>query len=170
MSNKIDLVRTVSKRLFIAIFVLVIIFFVTLIVTITATNLPSSSVLLVFIVGQLGGYVGVQRRVKKLNTDDLELLATSWIYTILSPMVGGILAVVLYTIFASELITGQLFPVFEPDSGASEMHNIKLLFAYHCVSYIDYAKLMVWSFIAGFTEKFVVNVIGTFTTKENEKG
>jgi hypothetical protein len=169
MPGKIDLVRAVSKRLFIAIFVLVIVFFTTLVVTISATNLPSSTVLLVFIVGQAGGYVGLQRRIKKLNTEDLELLSTSWIYTILSPLVGGILAVVLYMIFASELITGQLFPAFEPDSGTAEIHNIKLLFAYHCVSYIDYAKLMVWSFIAGFTEKLVVNVIGTFTTKELEK-
>jgi uncharacterized protein involved in exopolysaccharide biosynthesis len=47
MPGKIDLVRAVSKRLFIAIFVLVIVFFTTLVVTISATNLPSSTVLLV---------------------------------------------------------------------------------------------------------------------------
>jgi len=76
--------------------------------------------------------------------------------------------VVLYMIFASELITGQLFPAFEPDKGSEALQNVKLLFAYHCVSYVDYAKLMVWSFIAGFSEKVVINVIGTFSTKSEK--
>jgi hypothetical protein len=168
MSDNVALVRAVSKRLFLAILVLVIIFFGTLIVTLMSTNLPSSTILLVFIAGQSGGYVALQRRIKKLSAEDLELLATSWIYTILSPLIGGILAVVLYMIFASELITGQLFPAFEPDKGSEALQNVKLLFAYHCVSYVDYAKLMVWSFIAGFSEKVVINVIGTFSTKSEK--
>jgi hypothetical protein len=31
------------------------------------------------------------------------------------------------------------------------------------VTYKDYAKLIFWSFVAGFSEKFAVDVIGGFT-------
>ena len=166
--NSIELVRKVSNRLFLAMGVLIAVFLVAVLVTLSNAGLPSSTLLLVFLAGQFGGYVSLQRRVKKLNEDDLELVATSWIYTALSPLVGGILAVVLYMVFVSELVTGQLFPSFEPDANAGNTHDIRMLFAHHGAGYVDYAKLMVWSFIAGFSEKFVINVIGTFTTEEGD--
>ena len=62
-----------------------------------------------------------------------------------------------------------IIPLFRTRPVGNGAKNIRMLFAYHGVSYVDYAKLMVWSFIAGFSEKLVVNVIGTFTTKEGEK-
>jgi hypothetical protein len=166
--GRIELVRVVSKRLLVAMLVLLAAILAVLLATAAKVGVPSLTLLLVFLAGQVGGYVGLQRRVKTMSLEDLELLATSWVYTVLSPLVGGILAIALYLVFVSELVTGQLFPVFEADSGASEIESIKALFSQHGHSYVDYAKLMVWSFIAGYSERFVVNVISSFSGNKEE--
>ena len=166
--GRVELVRVVSKRLLAAMLVLLAVILAALLVTIAKVEVPSLTLLLVFVAGQVGGYVGLQRRVKTMSPEDLELLATSWVYTVLSPLVGGILAIALYLVFVSELVTGHLFPVFEADSGASDTESIRMVFAQHGQSYVDYAKLMVWSFIAGYSERFVVNVISSFTGNEAE--
>ena len=164
--GRVELVRVVSKRLLVAMLVLLTAVLAAIVVTVTKIEAPSTTLLLVFLAGQVGGYVGLQGRVKTMSLEDLGLLATSWVYTVLSPLVGGILAVALYLIFVSELITGHLFPVFQPDTGAPDTESIKMLFAHHGQSYVDYAKLMVWSFIAGYSERFVINVISSFTTND----
>ena len=166
--ERIDLVRGVSRRLLLAMLVLIAAVVCAVVVALWAVEAPSPSVLIVFLAGQIGGYVGLQRRIKKLSTEDLELLATSWVYTVLSPLIGGILAVALYLIFISGLITGELFPVFVADSQAPDDESIRMLFAHHGEKYGDYAKLLVWSFVAGYSEKFVINVISSFTKDQED--
>jgi len=127
---------------------------------------------LVIATGCVGGFVGLQRRLKELSPSELELIASSIYYTALSPLVGGILALLLYIIFLSGLVSGQLFPNFVADHIASAMANATsaagqartdetfvLIFGQHGVGYQDYAKLIFWSFVAGFSERFVTDVI-----------
>jgi hypothetical protein len=112
--------------------------------------------------GFIGGFVGLQRRLKDLTVEDLQLIATSTIYTWLSPLVGGVLALLLYILFLSDLLSGQLFPRFVPDAMPQPDTGFASVFQQHADSYKDYAKLVFWCFVAGFSERFVTDVIGRF--------
>jgi hypothetical protein len=124
---------------------------------------------LVIASGVIGGFVTLQRRLKDLTIDDLELLESSWLQICLSPLVGGILALLLYIIFLGGLLTGSVFPVFIQDGG-KDAARFSTIFAQHAVSYQDYAKLFVWSFVAGYSEHFVTDVLGRFEGESVGKG
>jgi hypothetical protein len=111
--------------------------------------------------GVLGGFIGLQRRLKKLDVDDLKLLTATPFHVWLSPLVAGFLAVILYVVFISGLLKGGLFPSFEFPASKSKP-QFSDLFQVHGNSMQDYAKLIVWSFIAGFSENFVTNILGRF--------
>lgn len=154
-----DLLVRVTRRLFIALLTLF-----TAALTL-ATLIPESQFIVPAVVvatGIIGGFVGLQRRLKDLTVCDLQLIADSWIYTWLSPMVGGILAVLLYILFISGLLSGQLFPHFVPDSPTQITTGFSSVFMQHAETYQDYGKLVFWSFIAGFSERFVTDVINRF--------
>ncbi len=111
--------------------------------------------------GVIGGFVSLQRRLKNLSDDDLQLLSRSRVYIWLSPFVGGVLALVLYLIFLSGLLAGDLFPQFVYDKDAG-VQDLLRLFHMRSEEPKEYAKLFFWSFVAGFSEMFVVNIIGSF--------
>ncbi|MEO9460431.1 MAG: hypothetical protein ABJE63_10835 [Lentilitoribacter sp.] len=125
---------------------------------------PSGSVALpsVLVCGIIGGFVSLQRRLKDLTVQDLELLANSKVYLILAPMVGGVLAMVLYLIFLAGLLRGDMFPEFVSLSTDKTTGFPTIFEQYGKHGFSDYAKLLVWAFIAGFSEKFVTNVLGRF--------
>ena len=62
--------------------------------------------MMTLLIGALGGFVGLQKRLGQLADEDLTLLSKSWVYTFLSPLVGGILATLTYVLFISGLLTG----------------------------------------------------------------
>lgn len=125
---------------------------------------PVGSVALpsVLVCGVIGGFVSLQRRLKDLTLQDLELLANSKVYLMLAPMVGGVLAMVLYLIFLSGLLRGDMFPEFSPVQTDVTVGFPTIFEQYGKHGFSDYAKLLVWAFIAGFSEKFVTNVLGRF--------
>lgn len=138
---------------------------------------PVGSVALpsVLVCGVIGGFVSLQRRLKDLTLQDLELLANSKVYLMLAPMVGGVLAMVLYLIFLSGLLRGDMFPEFVSLSADKTTGFPTIFEQYGKYGFSDYAKLLVWAFIAGFSEKFVTNVLGRFegaavaTISQNEE-
>lgn len=164
LSKKYQLVQSVSARLF-----KVLVTWGVIAAVIIAAFIMRVDWVPVLIVtlgcGILGGLISLQRRVKTLSLVDLELLNGSWSHILLSPLTGGFLAALLYTIFISELLTSDLFPAFTLDPtdtarpGTVEFQDIIRVRA-NTVQ--DYAKLLVWSFIAGYSEKFVINIIGQF--------
>ena len=115
----------------------------------------------VLFVGFVGGFVGLQRRLKTLPAEDLTLLANSWVCIALSPIAGAILAELVYLLFISGLLTGDMFPKFDQDKGGPA-EGLQAVFAVHCHSPFDYAKVLFWSFVAGFSEKFATNMISKF--------
>ncbi len=178
MTEKLQAIRKISNRLATALGVLVIL--VTCGSFLTHLGPAGKFVtapIAAFSAGIIGGFVGLQRRLKIMSEDDLALLANSWVYVCLSPLVGGILAVVLYVLFISTLISGDLFPKFIPDAVPKLLPDTRelcleakkgfsVIFAVHGES-VDYAKMMFWSFIAGFSERFVTDIISKF---ENTPG
>ncbi len=91
------------------------------------------------------------------------------IFSFIPPVIGAIAAILLYGIFAGEMIEGSLFPHFKYIN-ANTIHDN---FVYAVTSWrpeeaIDYIKCLVWGFVAGFSERFVPNILENFTNT-NEK-
>ncbi len=115
---------------------------------------------LVFLIGNIGGYVSVHRSLGALRDGEVVELANSWWPMIAPPFVGGVLSLALYLLFLSDIIAGDLFPDFAPyvpESG-KEIRGPEHL-VYQDGGLDDYAKLFFWSFVAGFNQKYVVDII-----------
>lgn len=76
----------------------------------------------------------------------------------LSPIFGGLFAVVLYAVFVSGIIQGELFPKFK---GTADEFSTPYEFADKTLpaTNADLSKAILWAFIAGFAEGFVPNFI-----------
>jgi phosphate/sulfate permease len=169
INNKLQTIRKISNRLACALTLLLVVmiagaFFAHWQSQYHLITAPIAA----FSAGVMGGFVGLQRRLKSMSDDDLELLANSWVYVCLSPLVGGILAVVLYVLFISELISGKLFPVFVAD----EVNRADLGFAQIFEvsgQAVDYAKMLFWAFVSGFSERFVTDIVSKFEAAPDAK-
>ncbi len=80
---------------------------------------------------------------------------------VLSPLIGGILATLTYVLFVSGLLTGDLFPKFVSDKLPAAVQGIEVLFSIHGQA-TDYAKLIFWCFLAGYSEHFATNILANF--------
>jgi hypothetical protein len=118
------------------------------------------------IIGGLGAFISLQRRLKQYSDDDLTLIMNSYTYTWLAPVAGAVLAGVLYLIFISKLLAGDLFPAFTAESEAAKAATgLAKLFEVTSSDPANYAKLFFWSFVAGFSEIFVTDIIGRFESQ-----
>jgi len=85
-------------------------------------------------------------------------------YSLIPPLVGALAALILYLIFAGQLITGALFPTItchEPKvDGVEACTKLSSLLSTDGPDHgIDFAKAIVWSFIAGFAERLVPSML-----------
>jgi len=118
---------------------------------------------LVFLIGNIGGYVGVHRSLSELSDQDIAELSQSWWSIVAPSFVGGVLALVLYLLFMSNILGGDVFPKFAADANAPI--GIEAILAQHADGMPSYAKLLFWSFVAGFNQKYVVDIINSIRTK-----
>ena len=131
----------------------------------------------VLIMGVLGAYVSVQRRLQRSSTEgdpivgilELEKSRLSLIFMALAS--GAIFAALLYLMFIADLMQGTLFPVIQVSSprrqtGATTMFaQFAAFFAsFGPATVADLAKLLVWSFIAGFAERLVPDALDRLGT------
>ena len=125
-------------------------------------------VLLVFASGLLGGFVSIQQRLPKISTQELHVLSSSWVSITLVPINGGIFALVLMFVFIGRILQGDLFPAY-PEFTIS---NVKEFFAWvengYPLTGADVAKSLFWSFVAGFSERFVPQVIMKATSRATD--
>lgn len=161
-SNINGYLKTLARRLLTGLVALIILIVFTLIYI--ASSKEGGAPTIVFLCGVMGGIVGIQKRLKTLTEKDLELMVNSWIYTYLAPLVGGVLSLVLYMLFVSDLLSGELFPKFVAvlDGNGQNVQGFQGLFFQQGENFQAYAKLVVWSFVAGYSEKFVTDVVGRF--------
>ncbi len=127
---------------------------------------------IVFVTGAIGGAVSFERRVQSLPSrgeslgDLVELNEGTGLY--LSPITGGIFAIVLYLLFASGLVDGPIFPKL---SGPTVPAGTLSEFAskIHPATTQDWGKLLAWSFVAGFAERFVPDTLDRLIARSDEK-
>lgn len=123
----------------------------------------------VFICGIIGGFVSIQQRVKDIKDEELELLCGSWFQILLVPIFGAVFSLILYCIFLAGLLNSDIFPAFyipSPPSGVPDNDFIvSVLQKTYPLTGRDLAKLIFWSFAAGFTERLVPQIVSNFTSK-----
>lgn len=118
---------------------------------------------LVFLIGNIGGYVGVHRSLGDLKDDEVIELAKSWWSIVAPSFVGGVLALVLYLLFMSRILEGALFPAFVADDNAPK--GVESILAQHAADMPAYAKLFFWSFVGGFNQKYIVDIVNSIKAK-----
>lgn len=117
--------------------------------------------------GSLGGSIALLRRVRSEKASIIEELATDMTSTLMPLLYGGLMAGVGYLLFMSGILSGEggaglftsnLFPNFtSPD--AAEENLIKRFLEMKPVSIKDVGKLLVWCFVAGYSERFVTGIL-----------
>ena len=122
---------------------------------------------IVLLFGALGSFISQQRRLKEMSDEDFELFNFSTIYKWLSPVGGAVLAGILYLMFIGDLLAGDIFPSFlaPKTEGKPPVNGIKVIFEIGSPIPGDYAKLLFWSFVAGYSERFVTDILGRFETQ-----
>jgi len=128
---------------------------------------------LVFTTGLVGGFVSLQQRLHKIEDEELMLLSKSILSIAVIPINGGIFAYILMLMFMGKIIQGELFPTF-PDIDIFDLQTFKIWLMYSFpMSGAGMAKLLFWSFVAGFSERFVPRMInatvGSVRSKNSKK-
>jgi len=158
-----------------------------------------SALLMVIFAGMTGAFVSILQRLLNSDNranpiSNLSLLSNNWLSIFLSPLSGAIFAVILYLFFAGSLITGKIFPAFveapppknivlkggvvddnkpgkveEISNQTNPIQFAEFLSTTGPISGTDYALLLIWSFIAGFAERFVPdNLMSLVRQKKND--
>lgn len=123
--------------------------------------------------GLVGGFVSIQQRLKKVGNEELELLSCSWFQILLIPVYGGVFALVLYIGLLGGIVEGPLFPSFsipaftEPFPTRDDIQNFFM--STYPSSGSDTAKLLFWSFIAGFSERFVPQILDRTQQRDSDR-
>lgn len=127
---------------------------------------------LVFCAGTLGAVANNYKRFLQIPSSDARApglldsrLVTVQIY--LSPLIGGVFAVVLYAVFMSGILGGVLFPSF-PNVDEKYTDVTTFLTTTQPERNLDAAKALLWSFLAGFSEKFVPNILDKVIVDSSE--
>lgn len=121
--------------------------------------------------GFLGAYlsrlIAFQTTGASLSFDDLEN-GYSWHFLMVRLLVGGLSAVIVHFVISGNLIGGELFP--SPGAGDSGgFGTMWTTFDPSGMPYsgpsANYAKLIVWCFISGFSERFLPDQLGALESK-----
>jgi len=125
----------------------------------------------VFFAGSVGGLTSVWRRMYlvPLNADpaqDLLLSGKQLATTYLAPVAGAIGAGLLYLIFIGHLLQGELFPTIStPEATAQGLALVRFMKETGPAGGLDFGKLLVWSYVAGFSERFVPDILDRLTAR-----
>lgn len=119
---------------------------------------------LVVLMGALGGFVSLQRRIQNIPTDRDPLitmleLQNGRFSVALAPLLGSVFAVVLFFIFLSGLLQGTIFPT------QLTFGTWKIGGPVQAAALMNAGKLLLWSFVAGFAESFVPDTLDSITAQ-----
>jgi hypothetical protein len=128
--------------------------------------------------GILGGFVSSQRRMETIPNDGDPLISVFGLdsadyYLWLSPLLGSIFAIVLLFMFTSSILTGTVFPAFyTPPPGKECLSHFWFAWETVPTTPVEYGKLFLWVFLAGFAERLVPDSLDRLASKlsPNDKG
>jgi hypothetical protein len=122
--------------------------------------------------GIIGGFVSSQRRMQSISSDADPLISvfgldTAGYYLWLSPLLGAIFAVILALMFIAGVLKGAVFPEFYVASAGATKGLPLFHFTWNTLPKTseEYAKLLVWAFLAGFAERLVPDSLDRLASK-----
>ncbi len=174
-----DLRNRISQKVTIMILIGIIIIIISavsynILLTGQTDSLGPITLLLVLFIGAMGGLLSMQQRYQSVSRegdpiDNISLLRQGWSRLFMPAINGAIFAALLYMIIIGGLISGKLFPEIKISTNQYILDAIRFS---RPLSVVDYAKLVVWSFVAGFAERFVPDTLSRFisTRETSAKG
>lgn len=133
--------------------------------------------------GGLGAAVSLARRSANLAESELNALLTSPWNLVIVALVSSVMAGIVYLLFLAGILTGDgggglftsnLFPKFSwPAVPTQTMLDIPTVLKVRPTSIQDFGKLVVWCFLAGYSEKFAPGILGVLEKRAGggeEKG
>jgi len=141
-------------------------------------NAGIATIFVVIFAGITGAFVSMQQRIQSAPSKgdplyNLSVLTHGWFSILLSPLSGAIFALILYMLFVSGLLGGNLFPTLQTPSADFKDPNISL-FNFLSPSGprdgVAWGKLLIWSFIAGFAERFVPDKLNKLVAEDEARG
>jgi hypothetical protein len=139
-------------------------------------GLPTTVVDMVMVAGVLGGFTSCLRRVYTMTRSvdpisAIQSLTASYASMIAAPALGCVFAIAMHLCLVGGLVSGALFPSLSlEDAGqGAHMHFTDFLYGTVVGTSADFAKLLVWSFIAGFAERLLPDLLDTFSSKAKSK-
>jgi hypothetical protein len=107
-----------------------------------------------------------------LITPTIKALGGGYIlmYSLVPPLIGAIAAVVLYLVFVAKFLSGGLFPQIDCVEGRTCKDILELMLNYWPSKPEDYGKALVWSFVAGFSERLVPDVLQSLVVRASPDG
>lgn len=166
--NKQQCLQRITYRLVCFLAACLLAFLIMHIIVVVSDSGRTYLVTFVFFAGLTGGFVSIQQRLPAIELSELRQLSSSWISILLIPVNGGIFAIVLMIMFLSGILEGAMFPRFSDVVCDQDHVGIKFrdwLTTTFPISGPDIAKLIFWSFVAGFSERFVPGIIRKTTDK-----
>jgi hypothetical protein len=127
-----------------------------------------STLIAVVFAGVMGAFVSMQERLQTFSHKgdpiyNLSLLTHGWLSIFLSPISGAIFAAILYLFFTGGFLTGTIFPAMttlpDVDNPQSIVELSDFILYTGPKTGKDFALLLIWSFIAGFAERFVPDTL-----------
>ncbi|HEY0558300.1 MAG TPA: YrzE family protein [Thermoanaerobaculia bacterium] len=129
-----------------------------------------TTLVMVIIAGLFGGAFSMLQRVQSPIADgdplsNLLALRATKREIFLPPIVGAVGALVLYCLFDSQLLPNAIFPkMFEvKHSSQGSLSFLDYLDHAGPMDGIDHAKLLIWSFLAGFSERLLPDALDRLT-------
>jgi hypothetical protein len=168
-SAEFDAHRVIVVWLFISTFILVLFTTGALLHSASTGKEILSTLVVVVIAGVLGSFVSALNRIYSSKDifpngkyRDFLKGASGYLiaYSTIPPLVGAISAAVLYVVFAGQIISGALFPEFAcapKGNGCTEF--VAFLDNWSPKNPQDFAKAIVWGFMAGFSERLVPDIL-----------
>jgi hypothetical protein len=139
-------------------------------------ELKRATILMVLYAGAMGGLMSMLQRYNNLGWEgdpinNMPGLTQYWSRIFIPAINGALFAALLYMIIIGDLIDGSIFPdIVGHEADGDGIGIFELLTGFGPAKGVDYAKLIVWGFIAGFAERFVPDTLTKIVSnKEKEK-
>jgi hypothetical protein len=144
-----------------------------------AQNWQPPVLVVVALSGMLGAFFSALTRLYRVSELPLALISETvlelkgvhlMMYSLVPPIVGAIASVVIYVGFVSKLIGGGLFPEMACKSTANKCTEfVQVLNDYGPKEAVDYGKVLIWAFIAGFSERLVPDMLQSIVAKSQKE-